>query len=87
MIFTALDLTGGYNQKRMVPEYAKYLNIVLPFGTYQYNVMPQGLSPSVEGFQRPILYICGSFPFVLIYLDNILTFHNSEEEHVEHFVM
>ena len=46
--------------------------------------MPQGLSPSVEGFQGLMVSICGRFLYVLIYLDDILIFSYSEEEPVKH---
>ena len=84
MIFTALDLTGGYNQVKLDPEFAKYVNIVLPFGTYQYNVMPQGLKTSVEAFQGLMRAILGDLEFVLIYLDDILILSKSPAEHIEH---
>eukprot|EP00834_Sanchytrium_tribonematis_P004904 NODE_266_length_11332_cov_0.554705.p8 type:complete len:144 gc:universal NODE_266_length_11332_cov_0.554705:6399-5968(-) len=59
LIFTAIDLTGGYNQVRIDESFAKFVNITLPFGTYRYLRMPQGLCTSVEAFQEIMQSLIG----------------------------
>ena len=56
-------------------------------GLFEYNVMPMGLTNSPATFQRAmntILHDGIQRGFILVYLDDILVFSNSLEEHREH---
>ncbi len=58
-----------------------------PEGQYELLVMPMGQCNSVATFQRMMSHV---FPFadygsyVICYLDDILVFNESEEEHLQH---
>ncbi len=84
MWFTAIDQTGAYNQLLVHPEFSKYLVFTLEFGTFKYLRMPQGLSTSPEAFQELMRTLFGHLAFVLIYIDDILIFSKSQEEHIGH---
>ena len=84
MWFTAIDQTGAYNQLLVHPEFGKYLVFALEFGVYQYLRMPQGLSTSPEAFQELMQQLFGHLDFVLIYIDDLLIFSDSEDEHMRH---
>ena len=81
---SSLDGTGSYNQVRVDPEFGKYLTFTLPFGSFQYLRMPQGLCTSPEAFQELIRNLFGHLPFVFIYIDDLLVFTwGTEEKHQE----
>ena len=58
----------------------------MSFGSYEYTVMYFGLANAPPYFSRMMNFILSPFKneFVLVYLDDILVFSESEEEHVEH---
>uniref|UniRef100_A0A1X7U3D0 Reverse transcriptase domain-containing protein n=1 Tax=Amphimedon queenslandica TaxID=400682 RepID=A0A1X7U3D0_AMPQE len=56
-----------------------------PFGLYQFTVMPFGLKGAPATFQRLMdCVIRGLESFVSAYLDNIIVFSESFEEHAKH---
>lgn len=86
MYFSTLDLLSGYWQIE-IEERDKYKTaFICEFGQYEFNRMPFGLTNAPSTFQRamnnilkPILY-----GFALVYLDDIIVFSNSIENHLSH---
>ena len=56
---------------------------VTRYGLYEYTVLPLGLCNTPSSFQRLMNDIMGECidDFVLVYLDDILVFSNTEHEH------
>lgn len=85
-IFTALDLKGAYNLIRIKEGDEWKTAFRTKFGLYEYLVMPFGLTNAPATFQRMINNVLRQYldVFVVCYLDDILIFSDTEDEHKEH---
>ncbi|KAK3520041.1 hypothetical protein QTP70_011913 [Hemibagrus guttatus] len=85
-IFTKLDLRNAYHlvRIRQGDEWKTAFN--MPTGHYEYLVMPFGLTNAPAVFQALINDILRDMldQFVFVYLDDILIFSSSLQEHVIH---
>ena len=82
---SALDLSSAYHHLRLAPETQKYTTFRVGDNFYNWQVLPFGLSNAPEVFSRFIGSILASTKaFCRIYLDDILIFSDSLEEHEEH---
>jgi len=81
---TCLDLNRGYYHFVLDEKSRKLCGIILPWGRYAYARLPQGLMPSSDIFQGRMMELFGSFPDVIVYIDNILLFaKGSFHHHIE----
>ena len=85
-VFSSLDLTSGYWQCRLSDSDKPKTAFRTPFGLFQWRVAPMGLCNSPARFQsimnrifQPLLNKC-----VTVYLDDILVFSKTPEEHERH---
>ena len=85
--FTTLDLRGGYHHitldKPSIPKTA--LNS--PFSKFEYVKVPFGLAQAPAYFQELMTSILKNFPFTIAYLDNIIIFSKTPQEHLSHIRM
>jgi hypothetical protein len=84
--FSSIDLASGYWQIPIDQESQEKTAFRTPFGSYEFSVMPFGLSNAPATFQRLMNSILATemHEFVLVYLDDILVFSKSPEEHAKH---
>lgn len=84
-VFSSLDLASGYWQVRITDEDAPKTAFTTHMGLYEFKVLPFGLTNAPATFQRLMNTIFQSQRnHVLVYLDDILVFSKTPEEHLQH---
>ncbi|MEW8191404.1 MAG: reverse transcriptase domain-containing protein [Candidatus Thiodiazotropha endolucinida] len=84
-LFSSLDLTSSFHQVPMKKEDIPKTAFCTKYGLYEYLTMPMGLSNSPAVLQRLMQIILGQLQWhsCLIYLDDVLIFGSSFEEHMQ----
>jgi hypothetical protein len=84
--FTSMDLLQGFYQLPLRESDRPKTAFKTTFGHYQFRVVSMGLSNSPSVFQRVMNQIFSNQlnKSVLIYLDDILIFSKTPEEHLQH---
>ena len=88
--FTKMDLQQGFYQIRIREEDVPKSAFSTPWGSYQLLVMPMGQSNSPSTFQRLMNRVFSQHDFgkfLAVYLDDVLIFSETEEEHLKHLKM
>ncbi|MBW0566215.1 hypothetical protein O181_105930 [Austropuccinia psidii MF-1] len=85
-IFSKIDLCGAYNLLRIKEGDEHLTAFRTKYGSYECLVMPFGLTNSPASFHNLVNDIFADFLdiFVVVYLDDIMVFSSSEDEHVKH---
>ncbi|GBG84196.1 hypothetical protein CBR_g38167 [Chara braunii] len=84
--FTKIDLRSGYHQIRVAAVNQPKTTFWSRFGHYEFTVMPFGLTNAPATFQRAMNDIFRDIleQYVLVYLDDILVYIRTLEEHLRH---
>src|SRR4051812_27879909 len=85
-VFSKMDLRLGYHQIKIRNEDIHKTTFTTRYGLYEYTVMSFGLTNAPATLSRLMNSIFMEYldKFVVIYLDDILIYTNSEEEHAVH---
>ena len=91
MFFSSSDLTAGYFQMFQMASKKESWNLTAlnnPMGIYNFKRLPMGLASALGAFQTQIEYVfCGlSYEVALVYLDEIIVFGKTFEEHLMRLV-
>ena len=84
-IFSTIDLRSGYYHIGLTRESRAKSAFVVPMGKWQFKRTPFGLSQAPAYFQLLIdKVLMGCSSFAMGYLDDIIIFSKTEEEHLQH---
>ena len=82
--FTTLDLRAGYHHIPLDISSIPKTAFNSPFGKYEYIKVPFGLAKVPAYFQELMTNILKDFNFTIAYLDDIIIFSKTPEEHLTH---
>ena len=83
--FSALDLTSSYYHIELGEASQTKTAFVTPFGKWEFNMVPFGLAQAPAYFQALISEVLkGLSHFTIAYLDDIIIFSKTKEEHLQH---
>jgi hypothetical protein len=85
-IFSKIDLNSGYHQLRIKEEDIEKTTFSTRYGHYEYIVMSFGLRNTPAAFMEAMNRMLHEYldDFVVVFLDDILIYPKSEEEHKGH---
>ena len=85
--FSSMDFKSGFWQIKMVPESQQYVAFMVGnLGFYEFTRMPFRLCNAPATFQHLMQNTLGglNLTYCMIYLDDVIVFGHTEEEHFEH---
>jgi hypothetical protein len=85
-IFSKIDLRSGYHQLKIQMEDIPKTTFTSRYGLYEFTVMSFGLTNAPTYFMYLMNKVFMEYldKFVVVFIDDILVFSRSEEEHEEH---
>jgi hypothetical protein len=88
-VFSKIDLRSDYHQLRIRPSDILKTTFITKYGMYEYTVMSFGLTNAPAFFVNMMNNVFMDYlnKFVVVFIDDILIYSQSEEEHVDHLKM
>ncbi|UYV62145.1 K02A2.6-like [Cordylochernes scorpioides] len=81
--FSKLDANSGFWQFGLAKESQKLTTFITPFGRFFFKRIPFGITSAPEIFQRKMTQLLGKIEGVVCFMDDIVVYGSSLEEHNE----
>jgi hypothetical protein len=88
-VFSKIDLRSGNHNLRIQPSDILKTTFITKYGLYEYTVMSFGLTNAPAFFMNLMKSVFMDYldKFVVVFIDDILIYSQSEEEHVDQLKM
>ena len=82
--FPTLDLRAGYHHIGLTTDSIPKTAFTSPFGKYEHVKVPFGLAQAPAYFQELMTGVLKDLPFAMAYLDDIIIYSSTPEEHLKY---
>ena len=80
-IFTKPDANAGFWQIPLAKEFCPLTTFITPFGRYQFNALPFGITSAPKLFQKRMNALLSNLKGVLCLMDDVLVYGKDQREH------
>jgi hypothetical protein len=88
-VFSKIDLRSGYHQLRIRPSDILKTTFITKYGLYEFTMMSFGLTNAPAFFMNLMNSVFMDYlnKFVVVFINDILIYSQSEAEHADHLKM